>query len=121
MKILPLSGNPDRETDRQEMLKTEFGDSRRFGEIRIGSEHLFYRSFIRIRYIPLKQCQRIYLRVEFGEYGEIPLHEHYLIVQTKQGKELVLRVDRPEDAKGALAFLEENVQEIALGKEKAEK
>jgi hypothetical protein len=116
MKIIPLSKKTDWKMDEQEALKTEFRESERFGEIRIGKKNLFYRGFVRVRFLPLAECERIYLRIEFGEYGEFPLHEHYIVVLTKKEEELLLRLERPDDAKNLLSFLEENAKEIKLGK-----
>jgi hypothetical protein len=110
MKIIPLSKKTDWKMDEQEALKTEFRESERFGEIRIGKKNLFYRGFVRVRFLPLAECERIYLRIEF------PLHEHYIVVLTKKEEELLLRLERPDDAKNLLSFLEENAKEIKLGK-----
>lgn len=120
MKITPLIRNAEWNLATQEALKEEFGKAGKFGEIRIGETHLFYRGFIRVRFVPLTECERIYLRIEFGEYGDVPLHEHYIVVRTKQGKEIPLRVDRPDDAKKVMNCLEEHSYKIALGKEKGE-
>ncbi|MGN0133066.1 MAG: hypothetical protein ACI4AA_11545 [Lachnospiraceae bacterium] len=117
MKIKPLWKEAEAEQPTQDCLKKEFREAKRFGEIRLGTEYLFYRGFVRVRFIPLRECERIYLRVEFGEYGEFPLHEHYVIVVTKQGKELKLRMERPDDAKDIMAFLEEVSGDLKLGKE----
>lgn len=120
MKITPLIKNAGWNLTTQEALKVEFGKAVKCGEIRIGETHLFYRGFIRVRFVPLKECERIYLRVEFGEYGDVPLHEHYIVVRTKQGKELLLRLERPDDAKEVMSCLEKHSCKVALGKEKAE-
>ena len=113
MKITPLIKNADWNLTSQEALKEEFGKAGRFGEIRIGELHLFYRGFIRVRFVPLTECERIYLRVEFGEYGDVPLHEHYIVVRIKQGKELLLRMERPDDAKEVMNCLEKHSCHIA--------
>ncbi len=120
MKITPLIKNADWNFMTQEALKEEFGKALRFGEIRIGENHLFYRGFIRVRFVPLIECERIYLRVEFGEYGDVPLHEHYIVARTKQGREFPLRLERPDDAKAVMSCLENHSCKVALGKEKAE-
>ena len=117
MKILPLSKKADWTLPEQELLKQEFQSAKKFEEVRVGTTHLFYRSFIRARMIPLAECARIFLRVEMGEYGDLPIHEHYVVVKTKQDEELVLRMERPSDAKELLAYLEEMHPDIKFGKE----
>lgn len=119
MKITPLIRNADWNLTTQEELKEEFGKAGKFGEIRVGETHLFYRGFIRVRFVPFEECERIYLRVEFGEYGDVPLHEHYIVVKIKQGKEIPLRLERPDDAKGVMSCLEKHPCGVVLGKEKA--
>lgn len=118
MKLIPLSKKAGWNLPIQEDLKKEFDHAEKFGEIRIGKDYLFYKSFIRVRFVPFEECSRIFLRIEFGEYGEFPLHEHYIVVRTRQGEEFILRTDRSDDAKNVMAFLEENPKGIELGKEK---
>lgn len=101
----------------QEQLKKEWKEAERFEEIRVGKEHIFHRAFLRVRALPVKECLRLYLRVEMGEYGEFPLHEHNLVALTKQGEELSMRQERLDDAKEALAYIEMCCKEIAIGKE----
>lgn len=120
MKIIPLLKNGSRDLPALEVLKEDFEKAERFGEIRVGEDHLFYRGFIRVKYVPFKECSRIYLRIEFGEYGDFPLHEHYVVVVTKKGRELLLRLERPDDAKGVMECLKKRSCGIILGKEKAE-
>lgn len=120
MKIVPWSKEASLKLPEQNKLKEELHSADRFGEIRLGKEHLFYKGLFRTRAIPYEQCERIYERVSIGEYGDVPVHEHYLVVVTKQEKEFVLRVNWPDDVKSALAFLQEHVGGILYGKEKAE-
>ncbi len=117
MKILPLSKKANWTLPEQEQLKEEFQSAKKFEEVRVGKSHLFYRSFIRVRVVPLGECERIFLRVEMGEYGDLPIHEHYIVVKTKQEEELILRMERPNDAKELLAYLEEMYPDIKFGKE----
>lgn len=120
MKITPLFKSAERDPVFQEALRDEFQKADRYGEIRIGEHHLFYRGFLRVRFVPLAWCQRIYMRVEFGEYGDLPLHEHYIVVRIKQGKEIPLRLERPDDAKEVMARLKDHPCKVILGKEKTE-
>ena len=117
MKIKPLYREAEWDLPAQEELEKEFREAKRFGEIRIGKENLFYRGFIRIRSIQLRECERIYLRIEMGEYGEFPLHEHYIVVRAKEGQETALRIERPKDAGEILDYIGENVPGIRNGKE----
>lgn len=116
MKILPLSKKANWTLPEQEQLKEEFKQAKRFVEVRVGDAHIFHRNFFRIRVLPIAQCERMFLRVEMGEYGEFPLHVPYIIVISKQGEELQLQFEREEDAKEALAYLEEMYQDIQFGK-----
>lgn len=117
MKIKPLSKRKDLEQRSQEALREEFEKAERFDEIRIGETCLFYRGFLRVCFLPLMDCERMFLRIEFGEYGEFPLHEHYIIVRTKQGEAFTLRMEHPDEAKRLLGYLEGNSYRIQLGKE----
>lgn len=118
MKFIPLSKKAGWDLPIEEELKKEFDSAEKFGEIRIGKDCLFYRSFIRVRFVPFRECSRIFLRIEFGEYGDFPLHEHYIMVRTRQGEEFALRSDRSDDAKNVMEFLVKNPKGIELGKEK---
>lgn len=120
MKIASLSKAADWDLPEKNELKEELHHAHRFGEIRLGKKHLFYKGLFRARAIPYEQCKRIYERVSIGEYGDVPVHEHYLVVMTKQEEEFVLRVNWPDDAKSAMAFLQEHVGGILYGKEKVE-
>ena len=120
MKIVPFSKAAYLELPEQNELKEELHSADRFGEIRLGKKHLFYKGLFRARAIPYEQCERVYERVSIGEYGDVPVHEHYLVVVTKQEEEFVLRVNWPDDAKSAIAFLQEHVRGILYGKEKTE-
>lgn len=122
MKIRPLLKNTKKQDlPSQDSLREEYRAAKNFGEVRLGTDHLFHRSFLFLRFIPFSQCERIYLRVEYGEYGEFPVHENYVIVDTKRGDELKLRVDRPSDGVEAIAFLQEAREDVKLGKKKEEK
>ncbi len=115
MKIKPYF--PERETElSQQELKEMYKNAKNFGEIRLGEDRLFYRTLFRNRFLSLRDCDRIYLRVELGEYGDFPLHEHYIMVETKDGKSLQMRLERPVDAKGVLEELKERNLGILLGK-----
>lgn len=116
MKIRALSKRNSLEEKPQEALREEFGKAEKFDEIRIGQTCLFYRGFLRIRFVLLEDCKQIFLRVEFGEYGEFPLHEHYIVVRTKRGEEFRLRMEHPDEAKKLMVFLEKYSDEIELGK-----
>ena len=120
MKIVSLSKAVFWELPDQNQLKEEFLGAHRFGEIRLGNKHLFYKGLFRTRTVPYEQCERIYERVSIGEYGDVPVHEHYLVVMTKQKEDFVLRINWPDDSKSAMVFLQEHVGGILYGKEKAE-
>ena len=116
MKILPISKRADWTLPEQEQLKKEFKEAKRFVEVRVGEQHIFHRNFFRIRVLPICECERMFLRVEMGEYGEFPLHVPYIVAISKQGEELQLQFERQEDAKEALTYLGENHKEIQFGK-----
>lgn len=116
MKILPLSKKANWALPEQEQIKKEFKEAKRFVEVRVGEQHMFHRNFLRIRVVPISECERLFLRIEMGEYGDFPLHVPYIVVKTKQNEELELQFEHQEDAKAALAYLEENHPEIKFGK-----
>lgn len=116
MKIKAISKKQDFHLPEQECLKAEYTQARKLGEIRLGDKFLFYRPFLWIKCIPLEEITNLYLKVEFGESGDVPVHEHYIRVKTKQGEEFTLRLDRADDAKRLLALLENNSFGIVLKK-----
>lgn len=108
MKIKPLSGKYSWELPQQEHLAAEYAQAKRLGEVRIGDNFLFYRPFLWIKCVPLTELTNVYLKIELGESGDIPVHEHYIMLKTRQGEIFTLRLDRLENAKGVLAFLQDN-------------
>lgn len=100
----------------QEELRAEYTQAKNLSEIRLGDNFLFYRPFLWIKCIPLAEIANLYLKVEFGESGDVPVHEHYIRIKTKQGEEFTLRLDRADDAKRLLALLENNSFGIVLKK-----
>lgn len=116
MKIKALSKKNSWSLPEQETLKAEYAQGKKAGEIRLGDNFLFYRPFLWIKCIPLNEIANLYLKVEFGESGDVPVHEHYIRVKTKQGEEFTLRLDRADDAKRVLSLLENNSFGIELKK-----
>lgn len=116
MKIKSLSKKYDFHLPEQEILKAEYAQAKNLGEIRLGDNFLFYRPFLWIKCIPLTEMGNLYLRVEFGESGDVPVHEHYIRIKTKQGEEFTLRLDRADNAKRLLSLLENNSYGIILKK-----
>ena len=95
------------EQEEQENLKQEYKSAKRLGEVRLGEIHLFYRYFIRIRYISYGELRQAYLREESGESGEFLLKEFYLMLKTADGGLHKLRMEREVNAREVLAYLEE--------------
>ena len=116
MRIKSLSKKHAWSLPEQEVLKAEYAQAKNLSEIRLGDKYLFYRPFLWIKCIPLTEIVNLYLKVEFGESGDIPVHEHYIRIKTKQGEEFTLRLDRADDAKRLLALLENNSFGITLRK-----
>jgi len=99
----------------QEILKHEFKNARRIGEVSLGEHWLFYRYFIRIRYISYEEIVRAYLREESGESGEFLLKEFYLMLESKDGALHKLRMEREVSARTVLDDLGENHRHILIG------
>ena len=99
----------------KEELEREYKDAARYGEVRLGTTCLFYRYFIKIRYISFDQIRKAYLREESGESGEFLVKEFYLMLETKDGELHKLRMEREVNAKSVLAYLEENFNNIEIG------
>ncbi len=116
MKIKSLSKNNPWSLPEQDVLKAEYAQAKNLSEIRLGDNFLFYRPFLWIKCIPLAEIMNLYLKVEFGESGDIPVHEHYIKIKTKQGEEFTLRLDRADDAKRLLSLLENNSFGIQIKK-----
>ena len=116
MKIKSLSKKNTCVLPEQELLRAEYTHGKHLGEIRLGDNFLFYRPFLWIKCISLMEIANLYLKVEFGESGDVPVHEHYIRIKTKQGEEFTLRLDRVDDAKRLLYLLEGNTFGIVLKK-----
>lgn len=116
MKIKSLSKKNPWSFPEQDVLRVEYAQAKNLSEIRLGDNFLFYRPFLWIKCIPLAEITNLYLKVEFGESGDIPVHEHYIKIKTKQGEEFTLRLDRADDAKRLLSLLENNSFGIQLKK-----
>lgn len=99
----------------QEELKQEYKTAVQWGEVRLGDNHLFYRYFIKIRYISYTQIRKAYLREESGESGEFLLKEFYLMLETSDGVLNKLRMEREINAREVLSCLKKNHQSIAIG------
>ena len=111
MKFICLKGTQEE----QESLKQQYKSAERWGEVRLGERNLFYRYFIKIRYVPYVEVQRAYLREESGESGEFLLKEFYLMVQTSDGVLHKLRMERDVNAKAVLSYLKENHKSVTVG------
>lgn len=111
MKLVCMAGE---EAD-QEMLRKEFKEARRFGEVRLGTSHLFYRYFIRIRYVSYGEITEAYLRQESGESGEFLLMENYLMTKMKNGSLHKLRMERETYVREVLSELEKYHSSVKIG------
>ena len=98
-----------------EQLKGEYKAAESFGETRLGEAHLFYRYFIKIRYLAYEEIVRAYLRQESGESGEFLLMESYLMVESADGTLHKLRMEREVNVRNVLAKLENLRENIIIG------
>ncbi|MBO5473618.1 MAG: hypothetical protein J6A08_07530 [Lachnospiraceae bacterium] len=96
-------------------LQKEYKAAPAYGEVRLGASCLFYRYFIKIRYVDYGEIVRAYLREESGESGEFLLKEYYLMLEMKDGGLHKLRMERDANAKSVLACLEKEHEEISIG------
>lgn len=114
MKYICLGGS----SEEQETLQQEYKAAARWGEVRLGERHLFYRYFIRVRYVSYDAVRKAYLREESGESGEFLLKEFYLMLETADKALHKLRMEREVNARSVLAYLEENHKYIKIGFER---
>ena len=111
MKFVCLAGaEAEKET-----LTSEFKAAKRMGEIRMGEAHLFYRYFIRIKYVSYEEITRAYMREESGESGEFLLKEHYLMLKMQDGVLHKLRMEREEYVRETLHCFEKEYSHILVG------
>lgn len=122
MKFVCLSDTKQTNTEgpadaakRKEALSAEYRAAKRMGEVRTGGVHLFYRYFIRIKYVSYDEIEKAYLREESGESGEFLLKEYYLMLGTKNGMLHKLRMERAEYAKETLSYLADTYHNILVG------
>ncbi len=99
----------------KETLSEEYRNATVSGEVRLGTTHLFYRYFIRIKYLAYEEITQIYLREESGESGEFLLKEHYLMIQTKDGMLHKFRMERENNARAVLEQLGRQQKCIKIG------
>lgn len=111
MKFVCLNGMQED----QEILKKEYKGAKRLGEVRLGENRLFYRYFIKIRYVSYTEIRRAYLREESGESGEFLLKEFYLMLETADGVLHKLRMEREVNAREVLACLQEDHESVKIG------
>lgn len=111
MRFVCLAG----EEEAKEALVSEFKAAKRMGEVRMGEVHLFYRYFIRIKYVSYEEITKAYLREESGESGEFLLKEHYLMLETQNGVLHKLRMEREEYARETLHCFEKGYNHIKVG------
>lgn len=114
MKFICLKGIQED----QESLKKQYKSAAQWGEVRLGESNLFYRYFIKIRYISYGEIRRAYLREESGESGEFLLKEFYLMLASSDGALHKLRMEREVNARAVLSYLGENHKTIMIGYEK---
>ena len=107
--------------EEQEILKQEYKSAEYLGEVRMGEIHLFYRYFIKTRYISYGELRQAYLREESGESGEFLLKEFYLMLKAADGGLHKLRMEREVNARAVVAGLEETHKEIKIGFERSER
>lgn len=105
----------------REILTNEYKSARRFGEVRLGETRMYYRYFIKVRYISYEEVAHAYLREESGESGEFLLKEFYLMVKAQDGSLHKLRMERAENAKAVLADLEKGYKHIMIGFNRSDK
>ena len=106
--------------EEQEILKQEYKSAEYLGEVRMGEIHLFYRYFIKTRYISYGELRQAYLREESGESGEFLLKEFYLMLKAADGGLHKLRMEREVNVRAVLAGLEETHKEVKIGFERSE-
>lgn len=111
MKFCCLNGMHEE----QEILRGEYKSAARLGETRLGERHLFYRYFIKIRYVCYEEIRRAYLREESGESGEFLLKEFYLMLETSDGTIHKLRMEREVNARAVLEYLKDNHGSVKIG------
>lgn len=99
----------------KEELEKEYKDAARHGEVRLGTTCLFYRYFIKVRFVAYEQIAKAYLREESGESGEFLIKEFYLMLETKDGVLHKLRLEREVNVKAVLTYLENHYKDIAIG------
>lgn len=102
-------------TYEQAELEKLYKAARGFQEIRISESFLFYKSFIRVKYVDLNHVKKIFLRVESGESGDFPTQTVYVILTDLNEKEISLHMERMDTAKQMLEFLKEQYPTIQYG------
>ena len=98
---------PEQKNAEQNFLEQAFHDAAYFQEVRIGESFLFYRSFIRVKYVALERVERAHLRVETGESGDLPTQAVYLVLMLGDGQEVKLHMERYDTAKKMFDYLKE--------------
>lgn len=106
-----MAGIPGNQDD----LKIEFKEAEAFQEIRLGASHLFYRPFLRVKYVDYHVIKNAFLRMESGESGDFPTNTTYLVLVDEEFKEISFTMERVDTAKKMLARLEELHPEILYG------
>ena len=82
----------------------------------LSDTHLLHRYFFVTKYIAYDEISRVYLRIESGEYGDLPLAEYSLVIVNTSGEESALHAERKDGAERVIGLLQERCPQIAVGK-----
>lgn len=99
----------------QNRLEQIYKEAKAFQEIRIADKFLFYRKFLRVKYVDLSLIEKAFLRVESGESGDFPTQTVYVILTDIKGREISLHMERMDTAKQMMEYLKEYFPSILYG------
>lgn len=100
----------------KEELKNEIRDSLNIGSIVLGEKHIIRKVFLSVSYASFEDVNRVYMRVESGEYGDIQLDQYSVVLIFSDNSEGVLECDNQKVAQKVLDWIGENHSEIQIGK-----
>jgi hypothetical protein len=99
--------------------KEDYVNAKKFRYIYVGNHYLFYRRLlINVRYIPLKNIARCYIRVDSCMSAcccaSVPFDSKSLIVVTREGKEKKLWLDNKSTLDSIIEELKNKNNDIAV-------
>ena len=100
----------------KDALHREVKTADRIGRLYLGDKHLIHKGILTSSYISYTSIDRVFLRIDSGEYGDVQLDQYILVIEDKEGTERTIHVERRQVVDKVLEWFAQNHPEISTGK-----